>query len=321
MENAYAVIMAGGAGTRLWPLSRKSRPKPLLQLLEDDRSLFQIAVDRLHPLFPPERVLVIANAHLCELLSTQTPHIPEENFIVEPAGRDTGPAVGLAAVHVHHRAPNGVMAILTADHIIRNEQKFRDVLAAACEVAASGDIVTLGIKPDYPATGFGYIDRGEHFKTVDGIDVYALKRFIEKPDEDTAQSFLDAGTYSWNSGMFVWPTERVLVEFERHAPQLHTHLAAIADELEMDTYDDVLRETWSKVEKKSVDYALMEHIDEGIRVIPVEMGWADIGNFKALHTIRSDEETDNVTRGPRSILLDTRGSVVFSEKLVATIGL
>ena len=217
MSSTYALIMAGGAGTRLWPLSRKSRPKPLLALLEEERSMFQISVERLYPLFTPEQILVVANAELTPQLQEQAPDLPPENFLIEPSGRDTAPAVGLGAIHVHHRDPDAVMAVLTADHHIADVRMFRKVLKVAIEEAKQGEIVTLGIEPDHPSIGFGYIERGSLLKTTEDIDIYSLARFAEKPDQETAIQFLSTGNYSWNSGMFIWPVSRVMAEFAQHA--------------------------------------------------------------------------------------------------------
>jgi mannose-1-phosphate guanylyltransferase len=321
MENAYALIMAGGAGTRLWPLSRQARPKPLIPLVEQDRSMFQIAVERLHPLFPPERVMVVASGELTPQLQAQAPQLPAENFIVEPAGRDTAPAVGLGAIHVRHRHPDAVMAVLTADHHIADEATFRRVLGVACRAASQGGIVTLGIKPGFPSTGFGYIERGPLAQTVDGVAVYALKQFREKPDEQTAAGYVASGEFSWNSGMFIWQASRVLAEFARHAPDIHDALAAIAAEIGQPAYQERLSAVWPTVRKTSVDYALMEHVRQDVYVIPVEMGWNDIGNFDALYDILTADEQGNVVHGRRLAAIDSSGTLVFSDRLVATIGL
>jgi mannose-1-phosphate guanylyltransferase len=285
--------------------------------------MFRMAVDRLEPLFPPERILVIANEELTQLLKVQAPHLPPENFIIEPFGRDTAPAVGLAAVHVHQRDPNAIMAILTADHYIQNESMFREVLKAACEVAGGGDIVTLGITPDHPATGFGYIQQGGQHSTFGEVTAYDLERFVEKPDEARARHFLQEGTYCWNSGMFIWQTARVLSELKTYAPSLYARLADIQSALEGDQseYKATLHDVWGTIEKNSIDYALMEHIHENIRVIPVAMGWADIGNFDALYTIISGGNGDNVTRGKTPTVVDTNGTLIFSDRMVVTIGL
>lgn len=324
MKEAYAMIMAGGAGTRLWPLSRKGRPKPLLSLVENERSMFQISVERLDPLFPPERVFVVANEELTAQLKKQCPRIPEENFIIEPSGRDTAPAVGLAAIHIRARNPEAVMAVLTADHHIADEEGFRQALETACDIAADGGLVTLGIKPAYPSTGFGYIERGEIVSEKERFPLYQLKGFIEKPDEEKAERLTADPRYSWNSGMFIWPVQRVMDEFGKHAPDIHENLERIAAAIGTEAYDRTLIEVWGSIRKISVDFALMEHIDEDIYVIPVEIGWSDIGNFGTLYDIllAKDEEKKNVTSGQHDpLMIESGQNLVFSDRLVATIGI
>jgi mannose-1-phosphate guanylyltransferase len=321
MANAYAMIMAGGAGTRLWPLSRTGRPKPLIPLVEQQRSMFQIAVERLRPLFPPERILVVANTGLTPQLRAQAPQLPAANFIVEPVGRDTAPAVGLGAIHIRRRDPQAVMAVLTADHHIADEQTFRRVLAAACAVAEGGAIVTLGIRPVFPATGFGYIERGALDRTLDGIEVFTLRQFREKPDLATAEQYLASGRFSWNSGMFIWRAQRVIDEFQRHAPDLSASLEQLAAAIGQPSYDDLLARIWPEIRRISVDYALMEHIREGIFVIPVEMGWSDIGDFGALYDVLAADQAQNISHGETApVLIDTSGTLIYSERLVAAIG-
>jgi mannose-1-phosphate guanylyltransferase len=312
--------MAGGAGTRLWPLSREKRPKPVLRLVEKDRSMFQIAVERLQPLFPPERILVVASADLTPLLKEHAPQLPDENYIVEPVGRDTAPAVGLGAIHIRRRDPEAIMAVLTADHYIADVEKFRNVLNVACRVAARGMIVTLGIKPTFASTGFGYIERGPLDQVVEGVEVYVLQRFREKPDQATADSFIADGRYSWNSGMFIWPVQRVMAEFERHAPALYAELERLADAMGTAGYESLLSEIWPQIKRISVDYALMEHIQQGVRVIPVEMGWTDIGNFETLYDILSLQSGGNVIHSKEPLVIDTTRTLVFSDRLVATLG-
>ncbi len=319
MGNAYALIMAGGAGTRLWPLSRERRPKPVLPLVDETRSMFQISVERLSPLFPKDRILVVANGELSEMLHEQAPGLPNENFIIEPVGRDTAPAVGLGAIHVRHRDPEAVMAVLTADHYIADEAGFRAALEAACRVAGAGMIITLGITPTYPSTGFGYIERGKLSDTINGIKAYDLKRFVEKPDEAHAEEFLRSRRYSWNSGMFIWQVTRLMAEIALHAPALNASLETLAAAIGTPEYGSLLAKIWPDLAKISVDYALMEHVAKDVRVIPVDIGWSDIGNFEALYDILSQDE-DHVIAGRKPLLIDSKRLLIFSKRLVAAVG-
>jgi mannose-1-phosphate guanylyltransferase len=282
--------------------------------------MFQISVERLYPLFAPEQILVVANAELTPQLQKQAPDLPPQNFLIEPSGRDTAPAVGLGAIHVHHRDPNAVMAVLTADHHIADVRMFRKVLKVALEEAKQGEIITLGIEPTHPSIGFGYIERGTLLKTTDDIEIYSLARFAEKPNRETAEQFLASGDYSWNSGMFIWPASRVLAEFAQHAADMHERLKTIASSIGTPGYDSTLAQEWQQIRKVSVDYALMEHVEQHARVIPIDIGWSDIGNFEALYAILSDEQGDNVAVGPNPLLLETTGTILYTNRFVATIG-
>lgn len=312
--------MAGGAGTRLWPLSREKRPKPLLPLVDDHRSMIQISVERLLPMLPAENILIVAGVDHTPLIREQLPQIPDENYIVEPMGRDSAPAMGLGTIHIRQRDPEAVIAVLTADHYIADEDGFRAVLGAAASAARDGMIATLGIRPTEPSTGFGYIEQGDLLQTVGGIDIFQLRRFVEKPDEDTARQLIATGRYSWNSGMFIWQAKRVMAEFARHAPEVSAALEKLAGAIGTPGYDALLAETWPTMKKISVDYALMEHIHEKIVVIPADIGWNDIGNFEALYDILSDSGEDHVISGQQPILVDSSRMLIFSKRLVAAFG-
>jgi mannose-1-phosphate guanylyltransferase len=315
----YAVIMAGGSGTRLWPLSRKSQPKQALKLI-GERTMFQHAVERLAPLFPPERIFVIANPEITALLRPQAPHLPADNFIVEPAGRDSGPAVGLAAVHLLHRDPDAVMVTLAADHYIIDTEQFRASLAAAGQIAAGGAIVTLGIKPASPDTRFGYIQLGAAQEIVDGFRVYESGGFKEKPDLQTALRFLEEGRYVWNSGMFTWRADRLMREFAANQPESHAALTAIGDSLHTPQAAAVLAEQWPRVKKISVDYGIMERA-ANVCVIPVEIGWSDIGTWAALSDALTGDAAGNKADNG-TLFVESRGCYVRADgRLVAVVGL
>jgi mannose-1-phosphate guanylyltransferase len=321
MTSLYATIMAGGVGTRLWPLSRRKRPKQALQLI-GERTMFQHAVDRLAPLFSPDHIVVVAGPTHTEILRPQAPELPDDNFIVEPMGRDSGPAVGLGAIYLQQRDPDAVMAMLTADHYIADVERFRAALVAASQVAQTGKIVTLGIKPEFPSTGFGYIQQGGSLGRSDcgRFEVFHAQKFTEKPDLATAQAFFESGQYSWNSGMFIWRVDRVLAEFQRQRPQIYRQLMTIADALGTPDEKRMLSRVWPQIEKISVDYAIMEGADE-VAVIPVDIGWSDVGSWASLLDIISGDEEGNVVIGEH-LAVDTARTLVRGEKrLVVTIGL
>lgn len=322
----YALIMAGGSGTRLWPLSRQARPKQVLKLI-GDRTMFQLAVDRLLPIVPPERIITITTAELVEQLSAQAPQLPRRNFLAEPEGRGTAPVIGLGANYARHLAGgNAVLACLTADHYIKNVEHFRKALLAAAQAAAGGQIVTLGITPSFPSTGFGYIERGAALQPVDGFSVYHAQAFREKPDEATAVRFANDGMHSWNSGMFVWTTDRVHEEFGRQLPATAATLEEIArsfasyasgDETEL---HDRMARLWHNVDKQTIDYGIMEGASK-VAVIPVEIGWSDVGSWASLLEVLEPDASGNVTISGDLLAIDSRGVLLSSDKLVTTIGL
>ena len=313
----YAVIIAGGSGTRLWPLSRRSKPKQALKLI-GDRTMFQHAVDRLAPLFAPDRIYVGTNAETADLLRPQAPAIPDENFIVEPSGRDSAPAAGLAAAHLIRRDADATMAMLTADHFIVDTAQFRAALAAAGDVAGEGTIVTLGIKPTAPDTRFGYLELGVAQQIVDGFRVYECAGFREKPDYRTAQSFVEDGRHVWNSGMFIWRADRLLREFERQLPESHEALVRIKHALGTSEATQVLEAEWPRIRRVSIDYGVMENAKD-VSVIPVDIGWSDIGSWGALLDVLPADECGNVAGGPL-LARDSKGCYVRSERTVAVIG-
>jgi len=319
----YALIMAGGTGTRLWPASRRDRPKQSLRLI-GNRTMFEHAIDRIAPVFQPEQILVVAGSEHTSDLSDQAPEVPAQNFIIEPMGRGTAPAIGLGAIHLRRRDPDAIMAVLTADHFIADIERFRAVLQAAAEVARDGHLVTLGIEPTSPSTGYGYIQQGEGLDQADGFDVYNVERFAEKPDEETAVRMVESGDYTWNSGMFVWRVDRIMEEFERQMPDFYIQLAEVEGVLGTHGYQPTLQRIWPRVDKQAIDYGVMEGA-RNVAVIPVDIGWSDVGSWGSLAELLARmgnrDEQGNVVVGEH-VVIDTENSMVFGDdRLIATIGL
>lgn len=317
MDKYFAVIMAGGGGTRLWPLSRQKQPKQSIKLL-GDRTLFQIAVDRLAPLFPPERILVVTGAQYAADLRAQRPALPAENFILEPAPKGTAPALGLAALAIRRRDPQALMACLTADHFIKDEARFRALLLAAAEVAQKDYLVTLGIEPTFPATGFGYIQRDTLFGTFGGFDVYHAVRFREKPPLAEAERMVADGQHSWNSGMFVWKVEQLMAEFAWQMPGFHHQL------MQIEANPAVLPRVWPNVIEKTIDYGIMEGAERVVVIPAGGLGWNDVGSWESLFAVLPADEQGNIVVGVDLVEVNARGALVHSSnperKLVALIG-
>lgn len=321
MHNYYALILAGGGGTRLWPVSRKDKPKQMLSLIHD-HTLFQMAIQRLLPLFPAERVFVVTGEQYCDAMHEDAPEIPLINFVTEPTGRDNGPAVALALAHIYHRDPDAIVAMVTADHHIADEERFRGALQAAYELAATDKIVTLGIQPSYAATGFGYIQRGTKQSSYNGFDAYRALKFTEKPSLLTAERLVASRQYSWNSGMFIWSAQRGLLEFTQQQPVISDVIAQLTPHIGHSTYANVLAEQWPRMPKISIDYAIMEHVSDMI-VIPVSIGWSDVGSWASVFDILEKDGLDNCIRGKladKYIPLHSNRVFVKSDRLVVAIG-
>jgi len=319
MSSYHALIMAGGGGTRLWPLSRRARPKQALTLV-GERTMFEHAVDRIASLFQPEEIFVVTGEEHLESLLLQAPELPRANFLLEPVGQGTAPAIGLGAVHLRRRDPQAVMVVLTADHFIRDVERFRRVLTAAAQVAEKGHLVTLGITPSFPSTAFGYIQQGEQLYEVDGFAVFRALRFTEKPSPETAFQMVESGLYTWNSGMFIWRVDRIMEEFARQMPDLYDVLMQIDAVLGTPAYEPTLRRLWPQLVPQSIDYGVMEGARDVV-VIPVDIGWSDVGNWSSMREILPADADGNVVVGEH-VGLDTRNTIVFGgRRLIATIGL
>lgn len=322
LDHYYAVIMAGGGGTRLWPLSRQAHPKQMLSLF-DERSLFQTSVERLKGLFPPERILVVTVETQAQELQAQVPVIPAENYLIEPMPRGTASVVGLAALALQRRDPQAVMAILTSDHYIRDETRFRELLKTAHDVAEDGFLVTLGIEPTFAATGYGYIQSGECIGEYDRTDVYKVLRFKEKPDEAQAKRLLETGDHSWNSGMFMWHVEDIMKEFKRQMPDLAESLNEISAVWGSSKQNEVLQRVWPELKPETIDYGIMEGANK-VAVIPATgLGWSDVGSWDSLFDLLECDENGNIVMGGEHVGLDTSESLIYvtqKRRLIVTIG-
>lgn len=319
LSDVYVTILAGGSGTRLWPLSRRTTPKQVLPLL-GERSLLQATVDRVLPLVPAERIHILTGPDQVAGIAQQLPDIPSENVFVEPAPRHTAPALGLAAVRLAQRTGGqGVMVSLHADHVVKDEETFRRAICTSTLVARRGTLVTVGIVPTHPETGFGYIERGELLAREQGIDVYSVSRFTEKPDLERAIAFLSTGRFYWNSGYFTWTLERILSEFERQLPELLRQIEIVG---RADSPTDAARAVWDQIRPVSIDVGIMERA-EHVAVVPAEMGWSDVGSWAAIYDVLEKDSEGNVQVGAGERLdVGSRNTLVHStvNRMVATVG-
>jgi mannose-1-phosphate guanylyltransferase len=323
----YAVIPAGGSGTRLWPLSRAGHPKFLHPLTGTDASLLQATVQRLAPLTRPDRVFVVTGVGHAAAVSRQLSGVPEENILVEPSPRDSCAAIALAAALIARREPEAIMGSFAADHLIADSDRFIEVLRHAMSGAAQGLLMTLGITPTRPETGYGYLQCGG---VIGDGAVLAVEEFKEKPSYDIAESYVKSGNYLWNAGMFVWRVDVFLAELARQQPQLAAGVSRIAQAWDSSAREEVLGEVWPTLPRISVDYAVMEGAATVGRVgtVPGDFGWNDVGDFHTLGEVLAADTAGNVVVGkdamakPGVLLRETEGLVIVpnSGRLVAALG-
>jgi mannose-1-phosphate guanylyltransferase len=319
-NDTYAVIMAGGSGTRFWPLSRNARPKQLVHIV-GDTTMIQATVARLQPLIPAERVLVITTAALAEETRRQLPMLRPDHVIAEPVGRDTAACVCLAALVVEKMAPGATMILLPADQVIKPADQFQKALAAGIEVARAGNLVTYGITPRFPATGYGYIKLAGRQPDVNGVTVNKVLGFVEKPDEGTAKKYLAEGGYRWNSGIFTWRTDVVLDELATHCTWLTDALAPVGAAWGTPDFNRVLNEVYQPLKRISIDYALMEKA-ANICVVTADFQWDDVGSWDSLYDHLPKDAQGVINRGD-IVALDCKDSLIMSDtqQVVAAIGL
>ncbi|WP_422929969.1 mannose-1-phosphate guanylyltransferase [Singulisphaera sp. PoT] len=316
----YAVVMAGGSGTRFWPKSRRNKPKQLLKLY-GDATMLQQTVARIAPLVSHERVLIITGADQAEAVRAQLPELPAENVVAEPCPRDTAACVGLAAEIVARRDPEGTMIVMPADHVIEPPEKFQRTVNAAVSILDKDPtaFITFGIKPTRPETGYGYIERGEESPAIDGIAVNRVAQFREKPDLATAERFLAEGRFSWNSGIFVWRARAILDALKLHRPGLAEALDRVGKTLGTPSEAETIAREYPAMEKVPIDKAVMEKA-ENIYVLEVVYDWNDVGDWRALTALVAADAQGNTTQG--SVLAkETTNSIIVSDDggLIATL--
>lgn len=316
MDHTWAVVMAGGVGSRFWPASRKRTPKQLLDLVGSGRTMIADTVERLKPDVPPERVLVVTGRVTVDAVAEALPELPPENILAEPEGRNTAPCIGWAALHVRRRDPDGVLAVMPSDHLVAERRAFLDAVRTAVGAAREGSLVTFGIAPDRPETGFGYIEMGEELRA----GVRRVRRFVEKPDLETAERYLEAGNFTWNSGMFFFAAGRVLAEIERQMPDLHRGLAEIDEALGRGEEKETLERIFPSLPSQSIDYGVMEGAEE-IACVPADFGWSDLGSWEAAYELSERDGDDNAV-GSDAVVVDSRGCLARAPagKLVALVG-
>lgn len=317
----YPVILAGGSGERFWPLSRRHRPKQFLTLDDSGRSLLQATSDRLTRLSGgPEQVMVVTGSDYRVQVLEQLPEMPIENLLVEPVARDTAPAILYAALRIAQDQPTAVMGVFPADHRVTDVEQFGRVMQEAIRLASLGrHLVTIGVTPNFPSTGYGYIQRGRLLPGEASFAAFEVSRFTEKPDADTAQRFLTTGEYLWNSGIFCWRVDIILDAFRQYQPQMFNTLSDAVNRQAQNR--GAVREAYPQLGKISIDYAILEKVDN-VAVIPAEFGWDDLGDWNALERLLKGDG-ENVAVG-RHVGLDTGGAILYTtngDDLIATIGL
>ena len=314
----HAVIMAGGAGLRLWPLSRASRPKQLLKLAQG-KSLLRLAYGRVAGLLDAESIYVITGAEHLDLVAEELPELPAANLFGEPVGRDTANAVGLAAAILSHRHGQATMGVFTADHVITPTNRFAATVTRAFDLADrhADALVTMGIVPTRPEIGYGYVQRGPAL--ADGV--FEVLRFAEKPDLATAEQYLAAGDYYWNSGMFTWRVDTILDQLKQHLPETHTGVTEIAADWDTPRRGAKLEAVYPHLPKISIDFAVMEKAPR-VLVLEMDCKWVDLGSWAALEGVIDADADGNVIAAPRTVTLNARNNVLVSEDdhLIAAFG-
>jgi mannose-1-phosphate guanylyltransferase len=316
MKQVYAVIMAGGVGSRFWPASRAKNPKQLLDLTSSGRTMIGATVDRLLPDISPDHIIVVTGEITKDAVADALPTLPRENILAEPTWRNTAPCIGWAAIHVRRRSQDGILAVMPSDHLVADRSGFFNAMKKAVSAAENGVMTTFGIVPDHPETGFGYIETSEEISP----GLFAVKRFVEKPDLETAKQYLARGNFLWNSGMFFFSQKRILEEIARQMPNLMTGLDKIDKAIIAGNEAEVVAQVYPTLPSESIDYGIMEGAKE-INCVPADFGWSDLGSWEAAYDLSKKDADANALEAD-TILVNAKGCLVRApkDKLVAMVG-
>ncbi len=316
----YAVVMAGGIGTRFWPKSRIKLPKQFIKIIGNE-TMIQSTVHRIGSLVPRQNIVIVTNINQAHIVYEQLPSIPSTNVILEPVGKNTAPCIGLAALIIQRRDPEGVMLALPSDHWIKNKEIFcKELEIAALRALEKERLIAFGIKPSYPETGYGYIQRGKKIHSKPEHEIYQIKKFREKPDLNLAEEFLKSGNHFWNSGIFVWKATTILKEIEKYLPELHKGLMTIKTFLGTKREQIEINHIFKSLRSESIDYGVMEKTKDA-EIIISQAGWNDVGSWKSLENLIPSDESGNISH-PKHLLMDTYNSVIEGDgRFIAAIGL
>jgi mannose-1-phosphate guanylyltransferase len=317
----FAVLMAGGVGTRFWPRSRRKTPKQVLDII-DHETLIQATFKRLRGLVPVSRIFMVTNAAQKVVISQQLPRLKKENYIIEPFGRNTAPCIGLAASIIQQIDANAGMVVLPADHLISDVKEFQQVIKQAVKYAEETEsLVTLGISPTFPASGYGYIQMGSKVKSFNGHSIFKVKTFAEKPNRETAMRFLESGDFLWNSGMFIWKASTILKEIEDKLPELSEGLNKIKKHFNKADLINVIEDVYLRIRDISIDYGVMQTAQH-VCVIPTNMGWNDVGSWEVVYDISEKDKNKNAGDFRQLNQFESSDNYIFApDKLVALVGI
>jgi mannose-1-phosphate guanylyltransferase len=312
----YIVLMAGGVGARFWPRSREATPKQTLNIV-GNKSMLQTTYDRIKSLTTNDKILVITNQEIKKSVHKHLPNLPKENIIAEPFGRNTAPCIALAGSIIQKRNDQDqVMVVLPADHLIHNQELFIKSVKEAAQYAAKNDcLVTMGIEPTYPETGYGYIQKDEKIEN----NIYRVRTFAEKPNKETAERFIESGDFFWNSGMFIWNTKVIMESFEEHLSDMSLEFKKLTPQIDSPNWQDKIGEVYSKIKSVSIDYGIME-VAQKVCVIEVKFRWNDMGSWEAVHRISDKDENGNTSTSQENVMVNSGGNYIYSaKKIVAAI--